>query len=321
LTPRQRRQVGVLVGIALIVVTVPFLGGSSALGGTIDDKRAQAVRLQSQIDAQAERIATLDRQAVAAHARVGLADAAVAQARFELAQADKRMAEIGARLSSAAVEAYVQGSSVSFLEQIASTDGKDLSVRSHYFKTTASGQREALDALEAARDDLAFKRSRLEQSQQAARAAASSVEDQLEAVTKAESSQQDSLARVNGEMAQLVREEQARRSAEALRAAEASAAARAAARVRYAASGAAVVPAGHTPPGGVWTCIRQRESSGNYRSDGGGAYQFRQDTWESVGGTGRPQDADPAIQDAKAMQLQQRSGWSQWTTARHCGAA
>ncbi len=70
----------------------------------------------------------------------------------------------------------------------------------------------------------------------------------------------------------------------------------------------------------MWTCIRQRESSGNYRSEGGGAYQFRQDTWESVGGTGRPQDAEPETQDAKAMQLQQRSGWSQWTTARGCGA-
>lgn len=229
------------------------------------------------------------------------------------------MAEIGIRLSSAAVEAYVQGSSVSFLEQLATTDGRDLSVRTQYFKTTASGQRDALDALKAAREDLMLKRSRLEQAQQSARSAASTVDDQLAAVAKAESSQRASLARVNGELAQLLRQEQARRSAEALRASQAAAAARAAVRRRSPSASASA--SGHTPPGGLWTCIRQRESSGNYRSGGGGAYQFRPSTWESLGGTGRPEDADPETQDAMAMKLQQRSGWSQWTTAQGCGAS
>ncbi len=312
------------------MVPVPFLGGPSALGDTIDEKRAEAARLQSQIDAQAERIAALDRQFDAARDKAGQADAAVAQARAQLAEADQRMAEIGVRLSSAAVEAYVQGSSVSFLEQLATTDGKDLSVRTQYFKTTASGQRDALDALKAAREDLTLKRSRLEQAQQSARSAASSVDDQLEAVAKAESSQRNSLDRVNGELAQLLRDEQARRSAEALRGAMAAATARAAAAARTtvrvptssasASGGAAAALPGHAPPGGLWTCIRQRESSGNYRSGGGGAYQFRPSTWESLGGSGRPEDADPATQDAMAMRLQQRSGWSQWTTARGCGA-
>jgi len=305
---------------------MPFLGGSSAFGGTIEEKRAEAARLQDQIDAQAERIAGLDRQFGAARERAGQADAAVGQARAELAESDRRMGEIGARLSSAAVEAYVQGNSVSFLEQLATTDGKDLSVRTQYFKTTASGQRDALDALKAAREDLTLKRSRLEQAQRSARSAASSVNDQLAAVAKAESSQRNSLSRVNGELGQLLREEEARRSAEALREVQAAAAARAAVRVRAPSSsaptstGAAVALPGHTPPGGLWTCIRQRESSGNYSSGGGGAYQFRPETWQSLGGTGRPEDADPATQDAMALSLQQRSGWSQWTTARGCGA-
>jgi septal ring factor EnvC (AmiA/AmiB activator) len=303
---------------------MPFLGGSSALGGTIDEKRAEAARLQTQIDAQAERIAALDRQFDSARDKAGRADAAVSQARAQLAESDQRMAQIGARLSSAAVEAYVQGNSVSFLEQLATTDGKDLAVRTQYFKTTASGQRDALDALKAAREDLTLKRSRLEQAQQSARSAASAVDGQLEAVAKAESSQRNSLARVNGELGQLLREEQARRSAEALRVAQLAAAARAAVRVSTpsapTSAGRAEASPGHTPPGGLWTCIRQRESSGNYRSGGGGAYQFRPETWESLGGTGRAEDADPATQDAKAVELQQRSGWSQWTTARGCGA-
>ncbi|MDQ3679875.1 MAG: transglycosylase family protein [Actinomycetota bacterium] len=244
----------------------------------------------------------------------------MARARALLAESDRRVEETNSRLTAASVDSYVQGSSVSFLEQLSSTDGNDLSIRNQYYKTTAAGQREALDELKAAREDLALNRARLEQSQRSARSAASSVEEQLQALAGAESSQQSNLARVNGELGQLLREEQARRSALALREVQAAAAQQSAVSLRPVAGGVAPARPGHTSPGGMWTCIRQRESSGNYRAGGGGAYQFRQSTWESVGGTGRPEDADPATQDAKAIQLQQRSGWSQWTTARACGA-
>ncbi|MDQ4134491.1 MAG: transglycosylase family protein, partial [Actinomycetota bacterium] len=72
-------------------------------------------------------------------------------------------------------------------------------------------------------------------------------------------------------------------------------------------------------PGGVWECIRQLESGGNYGSPGGGAYQFLDSTWHSLGQTGTASDAPPEVQDAMALQLQQRSGWDQWTTAPRCG--
>jgi hypothetical protein len=67
--------------------------------------------------------------------------------------------------------------------------------------------------------------------------------------------------------------------------------------------------------------IRQCESGGNYSavSPSGqyrGAYQFDQQTWESVGGSGDPAAAPPAEQDARAAQLQARSGNSPWP---NCG--
>ncbi|MGH9127302.1 MAG: transglycosylase family protein [Acidimicrobiales bacterium] len=75
--------------------------------------------------------------------------------------------------------------------------------------------------------------------------------------------------------------------------------------------------------GGVWACIRQRESSDNYADNTGngyyGAYQFLEATWLSLGGTGYPNQAPPAVQDAMAQELQQRSGWGQWSTAGLCG--
>jgi hypothetical protein len=74
---------------------------------------------------------------------------------------------------------------------------------------------------------------------------------------------------------------------------------------------------------GVWACIREKESGGDYTANTGngyyGAYQFLESTWLSVGGTGYPNEAPPAVQDALAQVLQQRSGWGQWSTARLCG--
>jgi hypothetical protein len=70
-------------------------------------------------------------------------------------------------------------------------------------------------------------------------------------------------------------------------------------------------------------CTRQRESHGDYTavsSDGTyrGAYQFDQQTWESVGGAGDPAAAPPAEQDARAAQLYAEQGSAPW--GGRCGS-
>ncbi|MCL5948588.1 MAG: transglycosylase family protein [Actinobacteria bacterium] len=70
------------------------------------------------------------------------------------------------------------------------------------------------------------------------------------------------------------------------------------------------------PAGGAWAALRQCESGGNYSADTGngyyGAYQFTLSTWYSLGETGLPSQAPPAVQDAAAKALQSRAGWGQW---------
>lgn len=63
--------------------------------------------------------------------------------------------------------------------------------------------------------------------------------------------------------------------------------------------------------------IRACESGGNYGAVSAngkhrGAYQFDQQTWQSVGGTGDPAAASPAEQDRRASALQQQRGSSPW---------
>jgi hypothetical protein len=84
--------------------------------------------------------------------------------------------------------------------------------------------------------------------------------------------------------------------------------------------------------GGVWACIRQRESGGNYQEDTGngfyGAYQFSPSTWnDSVRGAGYPPYANgradlapPYVQDAAAVWLQAHAGWGPWpNSSLACG--
>ena len=63
------------------------------------------------------------------------------------------------------------------------------------------------------------------------------------------------------------------------------------------------------------------ESSNNYSINTGngyyGAYQFDLATWRSVGGSGYPNQASPAEQDARALILYRERGWQPWTCAQH----
>jgi len=66
----------------------------------------------------------------------------------------------------------------------------------------------------------------------------------------------------------------------------------------------------------TWAQLRQCESGGNYSTNTGngyyGAYQFSARTWASLGYSGLPSDAAPAVQDEAALRLAQRSGFGQW---------
>jgi hypothetical protein len=76
------------------------------------------------------------------------------------------------------------------------------------------------------------------------------------------------------------------------------------------ATGSAAAPAG-------LAAIAQCESGGNPSAVGGGGtyrglYQFDQQTWQSVGGSGDPAAASPAEQTQRAAALYAQSGASSW---------
>ena len=66
----------------------------------------------------------------------------------------------------------------------------------------------------------------------------------------------------------------------------------------------------------VWAQLAQCESGGRPETNTGngfyGMYQFTLETWQSLGGTGYPYEADAATQTAMAKKLQAQAGWGQW---------
>src|SRR5438874_7894758 len=223
MTPRHRRRLGVLVGIALL--SSPFLataGSATPLG----DKQAEAARLAAQIDAQGARLSALDEQYNRAVLKVqGSADA-LAAAERDITSANDRFAKARVRLARHAVAAYVHGGATSMVEQLAQSDGADLTLRNQYIETAAADERNAIDSLKASREDLGRLRERLVAARKAADDAAAKVAADRKRIQDANDSLARTYARVTGEVAQLVAAEQARRDAEARQRAQAAVSAR-----------------------------------------------------------------------------------------------
>ena len=83
-----------------------------------------------------------------------------------------------------------------------------------------------------------------------------------------------------------------------------------------ASGGSAGTTGGGAGDDGVWAQLAQCESGGRPETNTGngfyGMYQFTLETWQSLGGTGYPHEADAATQTAMAKKLQAQSGWGQW---------
>jgi hypothetical protein len=217
----------------------------------------------------------------------------------------------------------VHGGSAGVLAALTTGNGSDLAVRKQYATLAAGQDQQAIDDMRAARQDLAARRASLRRIQNVRAAAVGQLDKRKASLTQAQNGEQALLGKVQGELATLVAADQARRDAEAAARSKASALAAAVPRTPLLTPvsfrGWPPMPPGWQPLGGTFACIRQMESSDNYSEPGGGAYQFLDSTWHSMGQPGTASDAPPWVQDAMAVALQQRSGWSQWTTAPLCG--
>lgn len=317
-----RRTIG-----ALATVSVALLLGVAPVGaGQIEDKRAEAAAVASKLEEQARSIVTFDKEHRRAREELVVADAAVGRAEVELASAGRRQDDARRLLVLHAQAAYVGGGTVTFLGQMARATVDNAGARRTYLRVAGGEDRQAIGRLQVAREDLDVRRESLGLARKAASDQTEAAAADLAGLERAMAGQRALLARTNGDLAQLVAAEQGRRDAQAART---FAAARLGSTVTTAApavragvtttAAPAPAPSSSSSVEATFACIRQLESGNNYRAPGGGAYQFQDATWRSLGYSGTASDAPPAVQDEAARKLQARDGWTPWTTAPLCG--
>ncbi|MGH9222741.1 MAG: transglycosylase family protein [Acidimicrobiales bacterium] len=303
--------------LALLTLWTP----SGTVAAQIEDKRAEAASIATKLNEQAGRIVSLDIDFRNAQHDLADAEASVKKAEADLAAATRRQNELKQSLVLQAQDAYVVGGSVSVIGYLISTKQGDEVVRRAYLRMVSGQDRKLIGQLKAVREDLGDLGKRLEAARRRAGARADAIADDKVDLDKAVRTQRAVLAQVNGELVALVAAEQSRRDAEAAQLAAAAAAASRQIPTAASTPAAAAPVVLEAPSGDVWACIRQLESGNNYASPSGGAYQFLDGTWQSLGYSGQAEDHPPAVQDQAARELQARSGWSQWTVAPLCGRA
>ncbi|MCU1463440.1 MAG: cell wall-associated hydrolase, invasion-associated protein, partial [Acidimicrobiales bacterium] len=210
MTPRLHRRLGVILVIAASLAPLAAMGAAGA--SPVDDKRAQASKLESQIQALGDRLSVLDEQYNQAILRSQTADVAAAQAKADLAKSDQRFAAARARMAEQAVTAYINGGQVSVLAQLANSDGRDLTVRAQYLSAAAQTERAASDELRQAGQDLQLLQDRLAAAQKASKSAVGAASAARRQALAAEAALQSTLGKVKGDLASLVAAEDARRA-------------------------------------------------------------------------------------------------------------
>ncbi|MDQ6798120.1 MAG: transglycosylase family protein [Actinomycetota bacterium] len=329
--PRTWRAPALLVFLTAAVLASVLLQSASfsrvAGADAIADKRAEADRLTNELSAQAQRVIDADRATRAAEAGMADAQESLRQAENGVRVATQHQDEARSRLAGQAVDAYTHGGSISVLGKRLRASS-DLVVYDTYLSLVAGMDRSAVEGLRATRQDLSARKALLATTVARAKDEAARIASEKMALQAAEDTQKANLNKVNGEVTTLVAAEQARRLAQAAAARRVptlAIAATAGPRPTSATGPASAAPSPASAPpsssnGDAWACIRQLESGNNYSDPGGGAYQFEDSTWQSLGYSGAAEDYPPDVQDAAARELQAREGWGPWpNTARMCG--
>jgi cell wall-associated NlpC family hydrolase len=244
----------------LVVALVPLVSGGRAHADPIDDKQAEAKALQDEIDSNGAKLDALSEQYNGAQYRLEQAQAAAADAQQKLDATTAEVARLRDLVNQRGAALYRgvgQGGPI----QLDVSSASRLIASSKYSKAAAQHDTDLLAQLRRAERELADQKAAADQAQADAQAEQGAIAKAQAGVEAANAKQEDLLSQVNGEIAQLVAEEQARREAEAL----------AAAQQRYVDAAAAAAAAAAAPaPSPAPSPQSGTGTSGNRGSSGGG---------------------------------------------------
>ena len=196
------------------------LAPATAQGSPIDDKRAEAARLQAEIDANGTKISALSEQYNGARIRLDQATAAAdeAQTRIDAAQAETD--HVKSLLAGRAADLYKGAGSSDPLAAVDVHDVAEFATRSKYASAAANHDSALIDKLARSREELSTQKQQYDSTKQAARAERDRLATSKHAIESANSKQGQLLGQTKGELATLVQQEENRRRTAATRRAQ-----------------------------------------------------------------------------------------------------
>ena len=207
-----------LIAILAIGTAAPLLvpvGVAGAPAAPIDDLKARAEKLESDLNAANSQVAAVGEQLAAAQEQVDAADARIADADERIAAGEARVRELKGLLAERAAAIYRTAGTSSPLEAIDVENANDAGMREKYNDAAAAKDDALVDQLGAAREDLEQQRDEAS----AARETAAKQRDELQAAKDAADAaaaeQQGLLDQVQGDVEEALRQITVQRAASA----------------------------------------------------------------------------------------------------------
>jgi cell wall-associated NlpC family hydrolase len=216
----RRVSVGIAVTMALMGVLV---SAGSASGDPIANKRAEAAKVVDELNALQQQEEVIAEQYDNARIELSTVNQQEASARRQLAATRKTLASRQSDMAAFAVQAYLQGGTPdngSLL--LSSSNGTDASQRQGYADATQGRTADVVDRLRAAQAASDASVANLHTAQAKVAAVAKTISLKRQQAQAAVKKQAAIVATVKGQLATLVRQEEARRAAAAAKAAAAA---------------------------------------------------------------------------------------------------
>ena len=197
------------------VVLASGLLAGTASADPVASARAQAAQIAARLDALDARMARFDEQLDQANNRLQGLNQQLSAARSAFARAQAAVAAKRAALRGQAVTAYLQGGSMSNVQQLMQSDEQAAALRQSYLASVADSEQSAIDGLHSALEQFQQQQARLAAAQSAAQSAVDQVRSARDASASAAAAEQSQLAAVKGQLADLVAQAEAQRAAQA----------------------------------------------------------------------------------------------------------
>ena len=215
----MRRALSLAAAVSCLLASTVLSATAPAAADQLSDKRAEAKKLSDQLAAQGDRVSVLAEQYNAARLESDRLEQRLADATAKIKTTDDRAGALRSRLKGQAVESFMRGGSAPALAMLADTKLEDdIAIRKHYVTAISNQVSDTLDELHDVKATLEEQRDALAKSRAAAKSAVADVERRRNEAAAAQAAQEKLLAKVQGEVADLVAAEQKRKAdAEAAR--------------------------------------------------------------------------------------------------------